>query len=325
MTADMLTGSIVALAGGVGGAKLAHGLYRALAPDTLSVVANTGDDFTLYDLHISPDADTVLYTLAELANPETGWGIAGDTFETLGMLRRLGEDTWFQLGDRDFATHILRTQRLRAGQRLTAVLRAYTDALGVHAALLPMCDEPVATRIATPDGELGFQEYFVHRHHADEVRGVRFAGIEAARVTDAVHAAIVAADAIIFCPSNPIVSIGPILAVPGMRALLRGANVPRVAVSPIVGGAALRGPADRMLAGLGHEVSPVAVATLYGDVLDGMVIDLQDAAEAPRIEALGLRVLATDTIMRDVAARERLAHEVLHFTEQIGPRQHARL
>lgn len=309
--------TIVALAGGVGGAKLAHGLYRRLAPDTLSVVVNTGDDFELYGLRISPDADTVLYTLAGLANPQTGWGIEGDTFDTLDMLKRLGEETWFLLGDRDFATHILRTQRLRAGETLTGVLAAYIRALAVRARLLPMSDDPVATIVRTPAGELAFQDYFVRRHQADDVLGVRFAGIEQARPTPVVVEAIRAADAIVFCPSNPIVSIGPILAVPGMRELLREAPAPKVAVSPIVGGQALRGPADRMLTGLGYESSSFAVASLYRDVLAGMVIDHQDAADAPRIEALGMRVLVTETIMSDVAARERLAGEVLRFAEEL--------
>ncbi len=310
-------GTIVALAGGVGGAKLAHGLYRQLAPDTLNVVVNTADDFELHGLRISPDADTVLYTLAGLANPQTGWGIAGDTFETLGMMRRLGVDTWFLLGDRDFATHILRTQHLHAGETLTSVLDGYMRALAVRAQLLPMSDEQVATIVRTPAGELAFQDYFVRRHHADEVLGVRFAGIEQARPTQQVVEAIGAADTIILCPSNPVVSIGPILSVPGMREMLRDASAPKVAVSPIVGGQALRGPADRMLAGLGYESSSYAVASLYKDLLAGMVIDRQDEVEAPRIEALGMRVLVTDTIMSDVAARERLAGEVLRFAGEL--------
>lgn len=317
---------IVALAGGVGGAKLADGLSRVLLPAhsangevglaadrPLAVVVNTADDFALYGLHISPDVDTVLYTLAGIANPATGWGIAGDTFATLEMLRRYGEDTWFLLGDRDFATHLLRTERLRQGWTPTAVTRALAEALGVRAAVLPMCDEPVATVVLTPDGELAFQEYFVRRRQADEVRGVRFDGIVEARVTPEVRQAIAQAEAIIFCPSNPIVSIGPILAVPGMREALAASRAPKVAVSPIVGGRALKGPADRMLVGLGHEASPVAVAALYRDLLDGMVIDRQDAALAGLVEGLGMRVLVTDTIMEDVAGRERLAREVLAF------------
>ena len=308
---------IVALAGGVGGAKLADGLYRALGPDTLAVVVNTADDFDLYGLRISPDADTVLYTLAGIANPATGWGLAGDTFETLAMLRRYGEDTWFQVGDHDFATHLLRTQRLREGWSLTRVFAAFTEALGVRARLLPMADEPVATVVATPDGELAFQEYFVRRRHSDTVRGVRFADIEAARIPDAVRQAVSDASAIVFCPSNPIVSIGPILAVPGMRDLLRSSSAPKVAVSPIVGGRALKGPADTMLRDLGHEASPFAVVSLYHDLLTGIVIDRADAEQQARIELLGVRVLVTDTVMTSLADRTRLAREVAQFAAEL--------
>ncbi|MFI5272503.1 MAG: 2-phospho-L-lactate transferase [Ktedonobacterales bacterium] len=313
---------IVALAGGVGGAKLADGLYRTLGSGELSVVVNTADDFELFGLRISPDFDTVLYTLAGIANPETGWGIAGDTFDTLAMLKRYGEDTWFWLGDRDLATHILRSQRLRAGETPTRVAAALARALGVEAALLPMSDQPVATRVRTPDGELAFQDYFVRRRHEDDVLGVRFDGIAQARVTPEVRAALVAAQAVVFCPSNPIVSIGPLLAVPGMRALLAETPAPKVAVSPIIGGRALKGPADRMLATLGHGASPVAVAELYRDLLAGMVIDRVDAALAGRVEALGIRVLVTNTIMTDSAGRERLAREVLAFAAELAPGSH---
>jgi LPPG:FO 2-phospho-L-lactate transferase len=307
---------IVALAGGVGGAKLAQGLYAELPPDQLTVVINTGDDFDLYDLRIAPDADTVLYTLAGLANPETGWGVVGDTTATLAQLRAYGEETWFQLGDRDFATHVLRTHRLRAGWSPTRVLGAFARALGLRAALLPMCDEAVATVVDTLAGELAFQEYFVRRRQRDEVRGVRFDGIERARVSVEVRAALGQAEAVIFCPSNPIVSIGPILAVPRMRELLRSLPAPKIAVSPIVGGRALKGPADRMLSGLGHEVSPFGVATLYRDLLGGMVLDTADAAHAERIRALGMRVLVTETVMGGLADRRRLAAEVLRFARE---------
>jgi LPPG:FO 2-phospho-L-lactate transferase len=310
---------IVALAGGVGGAKLADGLYQSVAPDELTIVVNTGDDFDLYGLRISPDADTVLYTLAGVANPDTGWGIAGDTFSTLEMLRRYGEDTWFLLGDRDFATHIQRTRWLHEGQTPTQVASALTTAIGVRARLLPMCETQVATRVRTPDGELAFQDYFVRRHHQDDVLGIRFDGIESARPSQTVREAIAQAEVIVFCPSNPIVSIGPILAVPGMRDLVQSARAPRVAISPIVGGQALRGPADRMLAGLGDEVSAFGVARLYADVLDGIIIDRTDEALAKRIsETLHLRVLVTDTIMRDPADRQRLAQETLQFARQPG-------
>ncbi|GAC1448127.1 MAG: 2-phospho-L-lactate transferase [Ktedonobacterales bacterium] len=304
---------IVALAGGVGGAKLAHGLMLAAPAQPPRVIVNTADDFELFGLRISPDLDTVLYTLAGLANPETGWGVAGDTFTTLEMLGRYGEQTWFRLGDRDFATHVLRTQRLRAGQTLTEVTAGLARALGVEAALLPMCDEPVATQIETADGLLAFQEYFVRRHQADTVRGVRFAGVETARVPDGVRAVYADASLIVFCPSNPIVSIGPLLAVPGMRDLISQAPAPKVAVSPIVGGRALRGPADRMLAGLGHEVSPVGVARLYQGLIQGMVIDTVDGDRRAEIEALGMRVLVTGTIMAGAADRRQLATEVMAF------------
>lgn len=316
--ADQQSTRVVALAGGVGGAKLAHGLALARPEATLSVIVNTADDFTLYGLHISPDLDTVMYTLAGIANPETGWGLAGETFMSLEMIGRYGRDTWFWLGDKDLATHILRTERLRAGDSLSSITAQLAGALGVTARLLPMCDEPVATIIQTPAGELGFQDYFVRRQHADEVSGVRFEGIDAATVPTGVAEALAGAEAVVLCPSNPIVSIGPILAVPGMREAIRAVTAPIVAVSPIIGGQALKGPADRMLAGLGHEVSPVGVATLYQDFLTGIVIDTQDAALAGRIEALGIAVHVTDTIMQDVAGRARLANETLDFAAALA-------
>ena len=309
---------IVALAGGVGGAKLAHGLMLAAPEEALAVVVNTGDDFELFGLRISPDLDTVLYTLAGLANPETGWGIAGDTFAALEMLGRYGGETWFRLGDRDFATHIRRTERLRAGRTPTQVAAELAEALGVRARLLPMCDEPVATLVETPAGVLAFQDYFVRRRQADVVQGVRFVGIEEARVTEAVRAACETADLIVLCPSNPLVSIGPILAVPGMRELLKAARAPKVAVSPIVGGRALRGPADKMLAGLGHAVSALGVARLYQGLVQGMAIDRVDGDQRAAIEALGMRALATDAVMASVEQRRRLAGEVIAFGRELA-------
>jgi LPPG:FO 2-phospho-L-lactate transferase len=312
---------IVALAGGVGGAKLAQGLYRALPPDTLTVIGNTADDFEHFGLRISPDLDTVLYTLAGLADPQTGWGIAGDTHQAFEQLARYGGATWFSLGDRDFATHIRRSELLHAGWTLTAVTAELTRRLGVRAALLPMCDEPVMTMVVTPAGDLAFQEYFVHRRHEDPVSAVRFAGLQNVTLPGGIAMALRGADAIVLCPSNPIVSIGPILAVPGLRDLLVQAPCPVVAVSPIVGGRALKGPADRMLAGLGHDVSPVGVARLYQDFLTGLVLDEEDAALAPQVEALGLRALVTRTIMGDAADRQRLAEEVLAFAAAPRPVQ----
>ena len=313
---------IVALAGGVGGAKLAQGLYLALPPHTLTVIGNTADDMVHFGLRISPDLDTVLYTLAGLANPATGWGIAGDTTRTFDLLRQLGAEDWFLIGDRDFAIHIRRSALLAAGESLTAVTASLTRGLDVRAAILPMCDEPVGTVVETPGGPLAFQDYFVRRRHQDPVSGIRFAGIDMATVPEGVAAALGRAEAIILCPSNPLVSLGPILAVPGLRELLVRATVPRVAVSPIIGGRALKGPADQMLAGLGHDVSPLGVARLYRDFLDGLVLDEEDAALAPQVEALGMRALVTRTIMGDADDRRRLAEETLAFARSLAPRQH---
>ncbi|HEY7984922.1 MAG TPA: 2-phospho-L-lactate transferase [Ktedonobacterales bacterium] len=310
---------VVALAGGVGGAKLADGLARAVGAASLAVIVNTADDFELFGLRICPDLDTVLYTLAGLANAATGWGVAGDAFTALELLERYGEPGWFQIGDRDLATHVARTHLLAAGQTLTGATARLARALGVASALLPMTDAPVATLIETADGVLGFQDYFVRRHQVDTVRAVRFDGIERAEVPAGVRTALAAADLIVFCPSNPIVSIGPILAVPGMREALREAPARRVAVSPIVGGRALRGPADRMLASLGHEVSPLGVARLYQDVLDGFVVDAADAGQRAAIEALGLRVLVTDAVMRTFEDRRRLASEMVEFGQRLPP------
>jgi LPPG:FO 2-phospho-L-lactate transferase len=304
---------VLALAGGVGGAKLAAGLEAALPPGDLSVVVNTADDFDLWGLRICPDLDTVMYTLAGIANLETGWGIKDESFDTLEMLTRYGEDTWFKLGDRDLATHILRTARLRAGERMTGITADLSAALGIGSAILPMCDEPVATVLDTPDGTLEFQEYFVRRRQRDEVLGMRLRGIDDARPTGAVLEALAGADLVVFCPSNPVVSIGPILAVPEMREALASSPAPKVAVSPIVGGRALKGPADRMLASLGHEVSAAGVARMYEGLVSGMVIDEVDEGERGGIEALGMRVLATAAVMRDEPDRERLAREVLGF------------
>jgi LPPG:FO 2-phospho-L-lactate transferase len=305
---------VLALAGGVGGAKLAAGLEAVLPPGDLAVVVNTADDFDLWGLRVCPDLDTVMYTLAGIANPDTGWGVKDESFSALDMLRRYGEDTWFKLGDRDLATHILRTFRLRAGEQLTRVTADLSAALGVKSAVLPMCDEPVATVLETPDGPLEFQEYFVRRGQKDKVLGVELRGIEDARPTSAVLEVLAGADLVVFCPSNPVVSIGPILAVPRMRKALASSSAPRIAVSPIIGGRALKGPADRMLDSLGHEVSATGVARMYEGLIDWMVIDRVDEGERSEIEALGMRVLATDAIMRDPHDRARLAREVVFGT-----------
>ncbi len=304
---------VCALAGGVGGAKLSAGLQDALAPGDLSVVVNTADDFDPWGLRVCPDLDTVMYTLAGVANPETGWGLAGESFAFLDMLSGYGEDAWFKLGDRDLAAHVLRTQRLREGETLTGVTRGLSRALGVPGQILPMCDEKVSTMLKTPAGLLEFQEYFVRRRQRDEVLGVDLVGIEDARPTEAVLEAVSGADVVVLCPSNPVVSLGPILSVPGIREALTAAGAPKVAVSPIVDGRALKGPADRMLSSLGHEVSSAGVAALYEGLLDGMVIDRADEGQRGDIEDLGMRVLSTDAVMHDPADRERLAREVLEF------------
>jgi LPPG:FO 2-phospho-L-lactate transferase len=317
---EIRRGSVVALAGGVGGAKLADGLNAVSDPRGLTVIVNTADDFELHGLRISPDLDTVLYTLADIANPATGWGIAGDTFTTMTALARLGGADWFRLGDQDFATHIRRTQRLREGATLSDVTAEFTRALGVRdtTAILPMTDDPVATLVETADGLLDFQSYFVRRQHADRVLSVRFDGIEQATMAPQAEGALQDASVIVICPSNPIVSIGPILALPGVYDFLcETDDAPVVAVSPIIGGQALKGPADRMLASLGHQATALGVATIYRPFLSGMVIDNADAELAGRIEALGMATLVTDTIMRNAADRERLAAEVLDFAETV--------
>ena len=304
---------VVALAGGVGGAKLADGLQAHLGAD-LAVVVNTGDDCWRHGLLVMPDHDTVLYNLAGIEQVEWGWGIEGDTHATMAQLGVYGEETWFGLGDRDLALHIVRTARLRAGDRLTDACLGAQRSLGIAARILPMSDDPVATEVRTADGWLEFQEYFVHQRQAPDVLELRFAGIEAATPTTEVRAALSEADAIVIAPSNPLVSVAPILDVPGVRdalAAARDGGVPVAAVSPIIGGRALKGPADRMLAALGHESSALGVARLYAGLVDTFVLDTEDADAAPAVEALGLRPVVTDTIMRDDAGRARLAGEVL--------------
>lgn len=284
----------------------------AIAPavtDELRVIVNTGDDFTLHGLHISPDVDTVVYTLSGIANPATGWGIEGDTDNVMEQLRLLGQEDWFWLGDRDIATHLVRTAALAHGERLTAVTASMAAKLGIPAIvrILPMSDDPVATEVRTADGWLAFQDYFVRRRHADAVRDVRFIGIQSARPQQLALEALRTADVVILCPSNPIVSIGPILAMQGMRDALAHRSGKRVAISPIIGGRALKGPADRMMAGLGYEVSAVGVARLYQGLVDLFVLDQVDAALAPAIANLGMRPLIVNTIMDTAEASKELA------------------
>jgi LPPG:FO 2-phospho-L-lactate transferase len=300
---------VALLAGGVGGAKLAQGFQQVLPPGSLTVIVNVADDLELFGLHVSPDLDTVLYTLAGLANPETGWGIAGDTFKALPLLERYGEPAWFRIGDADLATHIRRTHLLRDGASLTDVTSAMATALGVASRLLPATDDPVRTFVQTDAGELDFQTYFVRRGQRDAVRAVRFAGIDHARPSAAALSALADADLVVLAPSNPIVSIGPILALPGVREAVAGR--PSAAVSPIVAGRALRGPADRMLGSLGHEVSALGVARLYAGLVQRFVLDEADADLAPAVEALGMRVDPLPTVMRSDADRARLAEAII--------------
>jgi LPPG:FO 2-phospho-L-lactate transferase len=302
---------IVTLAGGVGAARFLEGLARVMPPSAITVIVNTGDDIDLYGLRISPDLDIVMYTLAGLVDARQGWGIQNDTYHTLDMLKRYGHDAWFQLGDRDLATHIHRTLLLQQGQTLAEISDQIRRSLGLETRFLPMSNERVTTRIKTADGWLHFQEYLVQRRASDPVEGVRFDGIEAARPAPGVLEAIAEAEAIILAPSNPIVSIGSILAVPGVREALRATAAPIVAISPIVGGAPIKGPADKLMGGLNLEVSARGVAECYRDFLDVLIIDQVDAALAPEIEAGGLRVIVMDTIMRGLPEKEALARAAL--------------
>jgi len=300
---------------GVGGAKLAHGLAQLVPPGRLTIIVNTGDDFWMYGLRICPDLDTLTYTLSGLVNPANGWGVAGDTFETLAAMKRYGEDTWFGIGDRDFATHLLRTQALRRGDSLTTVTHKLTSALGIAHTILPMTDAPIATKVDTVErGELDFQIYFVQQRWQPTVKALRYDGIEAASITPEVRRAIESADVILFGPSNPWLSIAPILGVPGMRDALIARDVPRVALSPIVGGEAIKGPAAKMMAELGYDVSARTVAAYYGDVINGFVYDALDA----QMTIDGLRTATFDTIMRTDEDRAVLARRMVDWVSSWG-------
>jgi LPPG:FO 2-phospho-L-lactate transferase len=308
---------IVAFAGGVGGAKLADGLARCLPPENLTIVVNTGDDFEHWGMRICPDLDTVCYTLAGLANPETGWGRAGESWEIFENIRQLGGENWFHIGDKDLATHIERTRRLKAGQPLSQVVRDFCRAWGVGATVLPMTDQPVATIVDTVEfGELPFQEYFVHQRCEPTVKGFRFNGIETAQPAPGVAEAIRAAGAIVFCPSNPWVSVDPILkTLTPSPSPFQGEGRKVVAVSPIIGGQTVKGPAAKMFAELGIEPSALAVAKHYGESISGFVLDTVDAALADEIQQLGIRPFVVDTLMKTPADRQRLAQDVLNFIQ----------
>jgi LPPG:FO 2-phospho-L-lactate transferase len=305
--------NIVALAGGVGGAKLAYGLTQIVSPEKLTIIVNTGDDFEHLGVYISPDLDTVMYTLAGIANPATGWGVKDEGWNMMAAMARYGGPTWFQLGDRDLATHLLRTKWLREGYPYNWVTKELCHRLGIRCTILPMSEKPVRTIIQTPEGELPFQVYFVEKQCRPVVQAIRFEGIEEAEPSREVINAIRHADAIIFCPSNPLVSLDPILELPNMRRILVASRVPRVGVSPIVKGEALKGPAAKMMIELGMEVSSVGVAHHLQDVLTNFVIDHLDERHQDAISDMGLRTLVTATIMNNDQAKIKLAQEILEF------------
>ena len=309
---------VVLLAGGTGGAKLAHGFQLVLPPGDLTVIVNVADDMERFGLLVCPDLDTILYTLAGLADREQGWGVAGDTFSALEMFGRYGEEAWFRIGDADLATHVRRDRLLREGSSLTDATAAMAAALGVATHLVPATDDRVRTRIQIDGGEeIDFQEYFVHRGQQETVHAVRFDGVDATRPSPAALEALGTAELVVIGPSNPIVSIGPILAIPGVREALLASPGQRMGVSGIVGGKALHGPADRMLASLGHEPSAAGVARLYAGLVERFVIDELDAGLALAIEALGMRVSVLPTVMVSNDDRARLAAALLELVEGI--------
>lgn len=302
---------ITALAGGVGGAKLAHGLAQILAPEELTVIVNTGDDFEHLGLYICPDLDTVCYTLGGLANPDTGWGRVSETWNMIANIEKLGGPAWFRLGDQDIATHLERTRRLKEGQSLSQITGDFCKTWGIEHTILPMSDSPVRTMVDTDEGELAFQEYFVHRHCEPRVRGFRFEGVDSAEAVVGVREALAAAGAVVICPSNPWVSVDPILRVLPLNSL-KGQK-PVVAVSPIIGGKTVKGPAAKMFTELGIEPSALAVAKHYRNILTGFVLDNADSSMENDVKSLSVKTLVTDTLMNHLADRTRLAMNVLHF------------
>lgn len=301
---------ILALAGGSGGAKLAHGLAQVLPPDRLTIVANTGDDEEFHGLYVSPDLDTVAYTLAGRLNPETGWGVKGDTFHALDTLERLGAPTWFRLGDRDLALHVWRTQLLRQGWTLSQVTRELCERLGVRHPIAPMSDSPVRTRLTTDQGEMAFQEYFVRHRSQPRLKAVRYEGAACALPSKAFVAALEQASALVIGPSNPVLSIEPILAVSGVRERIASFKGRRIAVSPIIGGQTVKGPAAQNLRDLGEEPSALAVARRYRSLCDVFVLDELDVALAPQVAALGLEVEVLPTMMDSDRAKVALAQRL---------------
>jgi len=302
---------ITALAGGVGAARFLAGLVKLVNQKDLSIIVNTGDDIELFGLHISPDVDIVTYTLAGIVNEDKGWGIRGDTFHCLEALRKFNREIWFNLGDKDLATHIFRTNLLKNGVKLSEVTARVSRLLGLEVTVLPMTDDRFETRVLIEEGLVHFEEYFVKRGGKDEVLGVEFLGGDRAKPAAGVLESINEAEKVIVCPSNPIVSIGTILAVNGVRDALRCTDAKKVAVSPIIAGAPVKGPADKLMQGLGFEVSAFSVAELYSDFLDTFVLDVADSAEKDRIEKLGIEVEVTNTLMKSLEDKIELARTVL--------------
>lgn len=308
---------IIALAGGVGGAKLAHGLSKILTPDQLTIIVNTGDDFIHFGLKICPDVDTVCYTLADLANPTTGWGLEGDQWTVIQAIARLGGPTWFNLGDKDLATHLERTRRLQAGQPLSAITASFCDAWGIGPSILPMTDDQVSTWVKTQNGDLlPFQEYFVHQQCKPAVSDFLYKGIDGASPAPGVLEAITKSDVVVICPSNPWVSIGPILAIPTLKETIK--KKPVIAVSPIIGGQAVKGPAAKMYQELGITPSAFAVAVHYQDFLSGFIMDLEDKMMANQVEALGIKTFVTNTLMKSYSDRIYLAEQVIAFAQKLN-------
>lgn len=302
---------ITVLAGGVGASRFLQGLYQVEDPASISVISNTGDDVEMFGLHVSPDTDIVLYALAGAVNPETGWGLTGDTFAVVDQLQRFGYERWFNLGDRDLAMAIHRTRLLHEGVPMHEIVAGLARAWELGCTVLPMTNEPVRTMITGPEGELAFQEYMVRLRTELDVRSIRFAGIEQAKPAPGVIDALSGAEAVILAPSNPFVSIGPILAVAGVRDALEQTKAVRVAISPIIAGQVVKGPAAKMMTTLGYEVSALGVAKIYDGLVDLFVLDEQDRALAPRVEALGMRVLVTDTMMTSMERKAELARDVV--------------
>ena len=307
----MENSKVLALAGGVGGAKLALGLRDILDEESLAIVVNTGDDEEFFGLHVSPDLDTVMYTLGGIANPDTGWGISGETFRSLNRLRQYGVDTWFNLGDLDMATHIRRTQLLGQGNTLSEVTNSLCSSLGIAHSIFPMTDDTLKTIVITEISEMSFQEYFVKNRCDPRVISLRFDSPSECSPSPGFVTALNESDLLVFCPSNPFLSVDPILAVPGVRKKIENFRGARIAVSPIVGGEAIKGPAGKILRELGHEVSCVGVAKRYVDLCDVFIIDNVDANLASTIEKLGMRVVVTNTIMNNDQEKRTLAREIL--------------